>query len=68
MTSTYYRLLDAAHDGVIVKTDGRLHYEYDPVKGWVRSGILLHYEWPESETYGMYEEITEAQANKAINQ
>lgn len=63
---TYYRLLDPAHENIIVKAEGRVQYEYEKEKGWVRSGIMLHYFSDESPTYGQYEEISEEVAFNII--
>lgn len=65
-TVRYTRLLDASHRGQIVKSVGRKSYEYDPSHGWVRSGILLHYFSDTSDTYGMYEDVSEEVALSAI--
>lgn len=64
---TYYKLLDKDHYGQIIKADGRKQYEYDlSTNQWVRSGIMLHYFSDESETYDMYEEISEKDALEQI--
>lgn len=62
----YYRLLDHEHKGTIVRAEGRVYEEHVPQKGWVRSGILIHYFWPDSDTYGMCEEISETEALSSI--
>lgn len=62
----YYKLLDPENKGIIVRAEGKNQEEYVPQKGWVRSGILLHYFWPESDTYDMFEEISESEALQAI--
>lgn len=62
----YYRLEDPNHKGTIVRAEGNIQEEYVPKKGWVRSGLLLHYFWPESDTYDQFEEISEAEALAAI--
>ena len=59
---TYYRLLDPQHKGMIVRDRDGDQHRFDPVKGWIHTGILLQYEWPESDFYGRYEEIPEEQA------
>jgi hypothetical protein len=62
----YYRLLDPKHKGTIVRGAGKIQEQFFPGKGWLRSGILLHYFSPESDTYDMYEEISEADALASI--
>lgn len=64
---TYYKLLDNAHLNMVVKADGRVQHEYIKGQGWVRSGIMLEYFCDESDTYNMYEEISEQEANKLIS-
>ncbi|HMM32985.1 MAG TPA: hypothetical protein PKB13_14540 [Clostridia bacterium] len=63
MSTTYYRLNDASRKGMIVRADSaEEQYRFVPDKGWVRSGVMLHYFSPESPTYDMYEEISEKEA------
>lgn len=63
----YFRLLDRKNRGIIAKADGRIHHEYDrEKKEWVRSGVMIEYFCDESDTYGMYEEITEKEAMSLI--
>jgi len=65
--NVYYRLLNRANHGQIVKGEGRNNFEFDADKQeWVRSGIMLDYFWPESDTFEMYEEISEEEAMKSI--
>ena len=54
----YFILLDRTNNGKIVKADGRIQYVYIPGTGWVRSGILLEYQIPESPLYDKYEQVT----------
>jgi len=62
--SEYFILLDPKNNGKIVKADGRIQYQFIPGEGWVRSGILLEYQIPESPLYDLYKQITE---KKALN-
>lgn len=64
---TYYRLLDPKHKDIIIRAEGKTQEEYVPKKGWIKNGIMLHYFWPESDTYDRYEEITEKEALQIIN-
>lgn len=59
---TYYRLLDQTHKGVIVRMEGREQQQFIPGRGWVDSGILIHYFWPESDTFERYKVISEDEA------
>lgn len=41
---SYFKLLDKENEGKVVKTQGRLHYEYNLAsKKWIRSGVLIDY-------------------------
>jgi hypothetical protein len=64
----YYRLLDPQHKGTIVKTEDKSQYQFELGKGWIRTGIMLDYFFPESDTFDQYEEITEDEASKSIQQ
>jgi hypothetical protein len=63
----YYRLAVPQEEDVIVRTEGRSQQEFVKGKGWVESGIMLEYFWPESDMYNQYSELTEEEALKAIN-
>ena len=63
---TYYRLLDPKHKNTIVRAEGRSQQQHIPDKGWVESGIMISYFSDESDTYGMFEEISEADALASI--
>lgn len=59
----YFRLTDKQHLNRIVKSEGRKQFVFnEKTQSWVRSGIMIHYFSDESDTYGMFEEITEAEA------
>lgn len=51
---------------LIVKADGRKHYEYSKSNGWVRSGIMSDYYLPYGVYYDMYKEISEEEAMNLI--
>lgn len=65
-TAKYIKLLDPEHLGTIVKSIGRTSYIYKNGQ-WIRSGILVHYFFPESDLYDQYEDIEEKEALKLIN-
>ena len=58
----YYRLLDKENNGTIIKTDNQSQYEFDSLKGWVLTSVMLRYWSDSSDTYDMYEEISEKEA------
>lgn len=59
----YYRLTDNQHLNRIVKAEGRKQYIFNEnERKWVRSGIMIQYFSDESDTYDMFEEITEEEA------
>lgn len=65
----YVELTDNINRGIIVKMNGRYHYEYDrEKKDWIRSGIMMEYFCDESPAYGSYREITEEEAMKLIEE
>lgn len=63
---TFYRLTDPANENTIVRANGRSQQQFIPDRGWVESGIMLRYFCDESDTYGMYEEISEQEALKLV--
>lgn len=65
---TYYKLLDQKHVNTVVRAEGRSQQQFIPDRGWVESGIMLHYFSDESDTYNEYEEISETEALKIISQ
>lgn len=64
----YYRLTSNTDKGTIVRTEGKIQHQYIKGKGWVRSGIMLEYFWPDSDLYEMYETITEKGAMRSIKE
>lgn len=64
---TYYQLLSPKHKGIIVRADEAHHQKYDPDRGWVDSGIMIHYFSDESDFYGNYVEISESEAMEIVN-
>jgi hypothetical protein len=64
----YVKLLDNAHKNTVMRAgvDGIGYYKYTKACGWVRSSLMLDYFCDESDTYDMYEEITEAEAMRLI--
>lgn len=64
---TYYKLLDPKHKNTVVRADGRSQQKFCKDRGWVESGIMIQYFCDESDTYDMYEEITEQEALDLIS-
>ncbi|MDR2615505.1 MAG: hypothetical protein LBC28_02890 [Oscillospiraceae bacterium] len=67
MVYEYWKLIDAEHCGVLVRTSGEYHERFYPGSGWTRSGILIKYFSDESDYYELYEKITEAEALALID-
>ena len=64
MSYSYYRLLDSEYNGLIVRANEKVQQYYDAQsKKWINTGIMLFYFSDESDTYGMYEEISENEIN-----
>lgn len=63
---TYYRLQDPKNKGVIARAEGRNQQQCIPGRGWVDSGILIHYFWPDSDIFERYEIISEEEAMAEI--
>lgn len=68
MAYNYYKLLDLQHLNAVIRTKGPIHEEYVKSKGWVRSGLLMEYLCDESDYYELYEEITDDEAKKLIEE
>ncbi len=63
----YYRLLDEKNNGKIIKVENKRQYRYDTLKGWIQTTVMLNYWSDGSDTYDMYEEISEREAFTALN-
>ncbi|MEL7571313.1 MAG: hypothetical protein AAGU14_12230 [Eubacteriaceae bacterium] len=62
----YFKLTDEKNKGMILRAEGTTVESYRKERGWVRDGILIRYTFPESDTFGMFEEISEEEALKVI--
>lgn len=62
----YYLLSDDENGLKLAKDDGESEYEYVKGEGFVESGILLDYMWPDAPAFGQYKEISEAEAKEFI--
>lgn len=62
----YYVLKDFEHNGTVVRSENGKSFKYDKERGWVRTGIMSQYFFPESPVYESYDEISEEEANKLI--
>lgn len=60
----YFRLLDQLNKDEIVKQESRnVEYQYSfGDEHWIRSSIMMMYRWADSDEYGQFEEIPEAEA------
>lgn len=69
MKKTFYRLLDSDYFGTIVKVFGKDVFRFDrELKDWKETGLMILFYSDESDKYGLYEEITEEQAEKYIKE
>ena len=64
----YIRLLDVGHKDTVVRCEGHHWKQYFAGVGWKQTGILLDYFCDESDTYDMYEEISEEKARRLVEQ
>lgn len=58
----YYKLTSTEHNGMVIRVNEENHHEEyfnTETKKWARIGIMMNYFFPESDTYDMYEELTE---------
>jgi transcriptional regulator of nitric oxide reductase len=62
----YYLLEDPERNGMVVYTEGRYSFKYTQERGWVRTGMMIDYLFPESDIYDRYREITEEEVNRLI--
>lgn len=63
----YHRLLDHKYYGFIVRSShGKEEYYNTEDQQWYETGIMIRYYSDESDQYGMYEELTEKEAQEAI--
>ncbi len=62
--AVYYMLYPGGNQIKFAKEENDTEYEYIEGEGWVESGILLDYMWPDAELFGEYREMSleEAQA------
>lgn len=67
MGSNFFKLLDKAHENMVLRITEGICEIHKP-SGWVRTSLLIDYMFPSDDSllYGMYEEITEEEAMKAI--
>jgi len=63
----YHRLLGHRYYGFIVRlSHGKEEYYNTEDQQWYETGIMICYYSDESDQYGMYEEVTEKEAQEAI--
>lgn len=63
----YYKLTDHENNGSVVRAQGRSQQRYFKNRGWVESGVMMKYFNDESPYYNSYEEVSEEEAMKIIN-
>ena len=65
----YYKLIDEMNFGEIVKDDNGMCYLYCfGAEKWIRSTIMVTYNWPDDAKYGLYMVINEKKAEELKNQ
>jgi hypothetical protein len=62
----YFVLEDNERRGTIVRSEKGKSFKYDKGRGWVRTGIMSQYHFPDSPLYESYLEILENEANNLI--
>jgi hypothetical protein len=62
----FYVLDDIVNRGIVIRSEGRKSFKYDKERGWVRTGIMAQYRFPESPVYDSYHEISEKEANEIV--
>lgn len=63
---SYYKLTSQQHNGLVVRVnEDRTENYYDSSeKQWKPVAIMIHYFWPESDTFELYEELTTKELKK----
>lgn len=66
---TFYQLLDPVRSGDVIRAEGRKHYRYSfgPCR-WVRTTVMMAYMNPGSPLYGMYQKVSETDAQGLLIQ
>lgn len=57
---SYYKLTSQQHNGIVVRVNedhSENYFDSDEAQ-WKPIAIMIHYFWPESDTFEMYEELT----------
>lgn len=63
----FYKLTDPIRSGDIIRAEGRKHYSYSfGVCRWVRTTVMMAYMNPDSPLYGMYEQVSEQEAQELV--
>ena len=62
----YYVLNDLERRGTVIRSEEGKSYKHDKNRGWVRTGVMAQYRFPDSPLYESYNEISEEEANKLI--
>ncbi|MDL2285918.1 hypothetical protein LJC24_00570 [Desulfococcaceae bacterium OttesenSCG-928-F15] len=64
----YYKLTDKLNNGEVIKEDNDNSYRYYfGTEKWIKTGIMIEYQWPEDELFGKYTEISESEAKQFLN-
>ncbi|MGC6768018.1 HD domain-containing protein [Enterococcus sp. LJL51] len=65
----YYRLTDKLNFNEVIKDTNTYSYRYYfGLEKWVKTGIMIRYQWPEDELFDEYEEISETAAFQLLSE
>ena len=66
---SYFLLKDSEHEGMLIKRNDINRQEFyfnNETKRWTPIAILMNYFWIESDTFEMYDKISEQQAKELL--
>lgn len=65
----YYQLNDSKYNGLLIKMNQKNNEEFyfdKKNKQWQPIAIMIRYFWPESDTFEMYEELTDKKMRELV--
>lgn len=64
----YFKLIDKINYNEIIKDDKDYSYcYYFGAETWVKTGIMIRYQWPDDDLFGEYTEVSEEEAMELID-
>lgn len=64
----YYKLTDKLNFGEIVKIDNEYSYSYYfGAEKWIKTGIMLRYQWPDEDVFGEYTDVSDAEVKQLMD-